>query len=360
MNSAVQNASSSPVADKQKLDECWRAAALAAQRSAADADSEVSDFEPQIDEKDKRGNLFFETRISDAERLKARGNELFKNGEFRRALRRYRKGLYYSHFDELQLNFELQDVHREAVARVDHPLRLNASACLLQLQRYAEAEEMVSEILTKDKRHVKALYRRCHARLGRCDYDGAEEDAQQMLNAEPGNQAASELLNEVCGLKRKHLSDLRKTWKGKLALASASGGDALTAYANASQAYHDLNAFDASVEEREKNSAVKSRLLPPAVDCSPGTSNAAPTPSSTRASTPHKPSVTCVPPPFPLPCAVFALFCFVCSILHRSTVLIRRQIPRRSPGKVCVGCHVVARVAIAALSRRSLGITKLW
>ena len=313
MDSAIQNASSSSAVDKQKLDECWRAAALAAQRAASDADSEVSDFETHIEEKDKRGNLFFETRISDAERLKARGNELFKNGEFRRALRRYRKGLYYSHFDELQLNFELQYLHRDAVSRVDHPLRLNASACLLQLQRYAEAEEMVSEILSKDKSHTKALYRRCHARLGRHDFDGAEEDAQRMLELEPGNQAALELLNHVLALKRKHLSDVRKIWKGKLANASLSGGDALTAYANASQAYHDINDFDASVEERDRTLASKCRPVLPAVESSLRASNSMPISHSTRESAPYRLNMTFVPP------SSCSLCHFVCIFLHYST-----------------------------------------
>jgi tetratricopeptide (TPR) repeat protein len=288
MDSTLQTASSSLVVDKQKLDECWRAAALVAQRAATEADSEFSDFEAHIEEKDKRGNLFFETRISDAERLKSRGNELFKNGEHRRALRRYRKGLYYSHFDELQLNFELQDVHRDAVSRVDYPLRLNACACLLQLKRYSEAEELVSEILSKDKTHLKARYRRCHARLGRNDYDGAEEDAQQMLQLEPGNPTALELLSQVLTLKRKHLSDVRKVWKGKLANASLSTDDAFTAYTNASQAYHDINDFDSSVEEMEKSIASKCpNTLPPA-ESGQGSSNLAPNSHFTRDPAPHE------------------------------------------------------------------------
>jgi tetratricopeptide (TPR) repeat protein len=292
IDSVAQNASSSSVVDKHKLDECWRAAALAAQRAAAEEDSEYSDFEAHIEEKDKRSNLFFETRISDAERLKSRGNELFKIGEYRKALRRYRKGLYYSHFDELQLNFELQDMHRDAVTRIDYPLRLNASACLLQLKRFSEAEEMVSEILSKDKSHTKARFRRCHARLGRDDFDGAQEDAQHMLDLEPGNQTAHELLNHVLALKRKHLSDVRKVWQGKLASASLSGGEALTAYANASQAYHDMNEFDASVEERENMSTSKGRLLLPPAECSNTTPSSSRGSDSTRGSKPYRPNIT--------------------------------------------------------------------
>ena len=299
MDSAVVNDSSPSVVDKQKLDECWRAAALAAHRAATEADSEVSDFEPHIEEKDKRANLFFETRISDAERLKARGNELFKNCEYRRALRRYRKGLYYSHFDELQLNFELQDVHREAVTRVDYPLRLNASACLLHLKRYSEAEELVSEILSKDKSHAKARYRRCHARLGRDDFDGAEEDAQLMLEQEPGNQTAVELLSHVLALKRKHLSDVRKVWKGKLANAPLSAEDALTAYAYASEAHRDMDKFDSSVEEREKIAAQARRTTVPPAETVKLPSTLEPSSHSTRDSAPYISNMTQVLPSFP-------------------------------------------------------------
>jgi tetratricopeptide (TPR) repeat protein len=332
MDSAVPTSSSAPVADKQKIDECWRAAALAAQRADPDADSEFSDFESHIEEKDKRANLFFETRISDAERLKARGNELFKNGEFRRALRRYRKGLYYSHFDELQLNFELQETHREAVSRVDHPLRLNASACLLQLQRFAEAEEMVSEILTKDKNHSKALFRRCHARLGRLDYDGAEDDAQQMLKLEPGNAAALELLQHVSALRRKHLSEVRKMWKGKLAQGPTCDGEALTAYTNASQAFHDLNAFDARVEERDAALASQSRPPRPPLDCSSTAPASQPTSHSTRQAAPHKLDVTYAQPPPLLAAVLFELFRFVRVFRHTQRCPLLLRYPRGPRG----------------------------
>ena len=40
------------------------------------------------------------------------GNERFKEGKFSEAAVKYRKGLYYSVFDESQFNFELQDDHR--------------------------------------------------------------------------------------------------------------------------------------------------------------------------------------------------------------------------------------------------------
>jgi hypothetical protein len=113
-----------------------------------------------------------------------------------------------------------------------------------------------------------------------------------MLDLEPGNQTAHELLNHVLALKRKHLSDVRKVWQGKLASASLSGGEALTAYANASQAYHDMNEFDASVEERENMSTSKGRLLLPPAECSNTTPSSSRGSDSTRGSKPYRPNIT--------------------------------------------------------------------
>lgn len=56
--------------------------------------------------------MFFETRLQEAEKARIRGNELFQENRFRHALRRYNKGLYYSYFDEMQMNFELMDHHK--------------------------------------------------------------------------------------------------------------------------------------------------------------------------------------------------------------------------------------------------------
>ncbi len=86
-----------------------------------------------------------------------KGNELFKQGKYAEAAVFYRKGLYYSVFDDsqvrsqeaptpwcnatltplteylsLQFNFELHDEHRESVIKTVVPLRLNYALCLLK------------------------------------------------------------------------------------------------------------------------------------------------------------------------------------------------------------------------------------
>eukprot|EP00960_Hanusia_phi_P051416 760789-Hanusia_phi.AAC.9 len=67
--------------------------------------------------------------------LKKQGNEKFKAGQYSEAAVFYRKGLYYSVFDESQFNFELQDPHRVEVVKIVVPLRLNYALCLLKVVR---------------------------------------------------------------------------------------------------------------------------------------------------------------------------------------------------------------------------------
>ena len=226
------------------------------------------------------------------------------------------------------MNFELRDLHRDAVTRVDHPLRLNASACLLQLKRYSEAEEMVSEILSKDKSQMKARYHRCQARLGRDDL-------------EPGNQTALELLDSILVIKRKYLSDVRKVWQGKLAKASLSGGDAITAYANASQALQDVTNFDATVQEREKDLASKCRPSLPSVDADQPSLTSVPIVHSKQDSKFYEPKVTYVP---------FSSIVSFAIVLQHSSLLTQLQVSQWCTGNIRNDCNVCTWLVIAPIS----------
>jgi hypothetical protein len=62
----------------------------------------------------KKRDMFFETRLSEAESRRQKGNDMMKNGDLQSALKLYKQGLYYGEFDEVQFNFELMDNHRFA------------------------------------------------------------------------------------------------------------------------------------------------------------------------------------------------------------------------------------------------------
>ena len=179
--------------------------------------------------------------------LKRKGNAHFKAGEFSDAAVCYRKGIYYSGFDESQFNFELHDVHREQVCKVIVPLRLNYALCLLKdgyrplraplparEDRCKEAVEQCNEVLAlfKNKEaelqlqppdRVKALHRRALARLEAHahalpigDLDKAKEDLSEALKAEPSNQEIRRALTNLKGQEKEERARQRKVWGGAL------------------------------------------------------------------------------------------------------------------------------------------------
>lgn len=121
---------------------------------------------------------------------------------------------------------------RSEVLKVDTPLRLNAAACYLKMERYSEAETVVAVVLERDKDNVKALFRRSRARACRGDLDAAKwvssgvgsgpvthrrEDCDHGLKIEPTNADLVRLRREIKQLEKQREEERRKVWGGKLA-----------------------------------------------------------------------------------------------------------------------------------------------
>lgn len=187
----------------------------------------------------KKNDMFFEYRLKEGEMLKGKGNECFKAKDYSQAAVWYRKGLYYTVFDESQFNFELQDEHRIAVVKVAVPLHLNYSLCILKdeyrplrrplpslEERFNEAIENCSAVLAhfKEKQDglqggdkVKALYRRGLAKIGKGDLDRAKEDLTEALKLEPQNNEIRQQLGVVKEKERADKERQKAVWSGKLA-----------------------------------------------------------------------------------------------------------------------------------------------
>lgn len=93
---------------------------------------EVWEVEPRYDwERDERGYIF-EERLAGAEEHKNRGNEHFNLEEWEIALRRYRRAIYFCHFDEMQM-YDLMDTHKEQVHAIQTLCKLNLVACIVRM-----------------------------------------------------------------------------------------------------------------------------------------------------------------------------------------------------------------------------------
>ena len=86
---------------------------------------------PEAWEGEERSYIF-ECRLGRAQQLKDLGNGHFKRSEWVQAHARYKKALDHAHFDELQ-SWDLMDHHKEMLAGVAVPVKLNFVVCILKL-----------------------------------------------------------------------------------------------------------------------------------------------------------------------------------------------------------------------------------
>ncbi|KAL0432594.1 UNVERIFIED_CONTAM: peptidyl-prolyl isomerase [Sesamum latifolium] len=122
-------------------------------------------------------------RIEAAARKKEEGNQLFKNGKYQRAAKKYDKAADYVGEDG-----SLADDDEKVVKSLRVSCWLNGAACSLKLNNFGEAINLCSKILDVESCNVKALYRRAQAYMGVSELFSAEMDIKRALEADPDNR----------------------------------------------------------------------------------------------------------------------------------------------------------------------------
>lgn len=177
--------------------------------SSTDDDEEESsdaDFSPKEDP---------ELLLIKANALKEEGNNYFKEKEYEKASRSYRRGTN-----------TLKPLNRgntgdEQVKVLLVSLQTNLSMMCLKIGKPKQSVQVASAALEIDATNVKALYRRAVARRQIGDTDDAREDLRQALQQDPNNVAVKK---ELASLK-KELEEAKKAQKKGLQKAfSKSGG----------------------------------------------------------------------------------------------------------------------------------------
>ncbi|CAI5441761.1 unnamed protein product [Caenorhabditis angaria] len=128
----------------------------------------------QLNEKDK---------LESVEVLRVKGNQHFVNKEYREAIDNYRDAL--TRLDTLILREKPGEPEWEVLDRKNIALYSNMSQCYLNVGDLHEAEETSTEVLKRDEKNEKALYRRARARIAAWKLDEAEEDLKTLLRFHP-------------------------------------------------------------------------------------------------------------------------------------------------------------------------------
>ncbi|CAL9107379.1 unnamed protein product [Musa textilis] len=127
-------------------------------------------------------------KIQAAEGTKSSGNDLFKNGKYERAAKKYDKAARYIDGDGT-----FEDNEEKLVKSLRISCWLNSAACCLKLKDFQGAIRLCSQVLDNEFCNVKALYRRAHAYIEAADLDLAKLDVQKALELDPKNKEVKTL-----------------------------------------------------------------------------------------------------------------------------------------------------------------------
>jgi len=139
-------------------------------------------------------------KLASAIQEKEKGNEYFKNGEFKRALEYYHRSLMY-----ITGLFNLSKQEQEEVKVLQKTCNLNMAAVYLKNEHYDKCITSCTKVLAIEAANVKALFRRGVAYLRIKDYDRAEKDLKEASYQDPSDKGIQNELKLL--VQKKHEQD---------------------------------------------------------------------------------------------------------------------------------------------------------
>ena len=191
-----------------------------------DAPKESSDKEEEDDEDDTDTTMSDdsdadlkedpEVLLIKATTLKDEGNNHFKNKDFEKAARAYRRGT------SALKPLNKQNTGDEQVKSLLVSLQTNLSMMCFKQEKYRQSSQVATQVLQIDKSNVKALYRRAVANRKMGEVEQARSDLREAYKQDPNNAAVKK---ELASLK-KQIEDSKQAQKKSLQRAFSKGGGA--------------------------------------------------------------------------------------------------------------------------------------
>eukprot|EP00053_Salpingoeca_punica_P016467 m.155719 g.155719 ORF g.155719 m.155719 type:complete len:488 (-) comp16969_c3_seq3:319-1782(-) len=141
-------------------------------------------------------------KLESMEAKKNLGNELFKKGDYERALRRYDMAI-----NMVSSTYNFNDEEKKEVEQKKLSCYLNKAQCQLKTRHLRDAIHSCDSALELDKQNLKGLYRRGTAYLELNEWDDAEKDMQALLAIEPSNTSALQCVRDI---KKRRQDQLQK------------------------------------------------------------------------------------------------------------------------------------------------------
>lgn len=177
--------------------------ALEEERAAREKALEDEAKQPQDDDDDDERRedrlnadtrkLRFNDRFRLVQKNKDEGSELFKDGNFHHAAKRYKDALAHAS----KLTYDLTPDQHLLATRTKIDLHLNMSLCWNKLENLEQSVRCCGEALKLDDTNPKALYRRAYAYEHMKRYDDAKQDIKKAIAASPEDKAILQLQKRI-------------------------------------------------------------------------------------------------------------------------------------------------------------------
>jgi tetratricopeptide (TPR) repeat protein len=144
----------------------------------------------------KKGKMADSSASTAAETLKAEGNQLFKDGQFKQAIRKYREAILLS---------------------PSAALHTNRAACYIKLNKLRDAIEDCKEAIELDKTWARAYVRKAEAHLQLEEHMLAVVTLRQGLKVIPSSEEMKNLMAKakMAELQNERLEDVRNCFVEK-------------------------------------------------------------------------------------------------------------------------------------------------
>jgi len=132
-------------------------------------------------------------RVQHCSKRKEVGASFFKDGNWRRALKRYQHVVTtLSYID----SWKDEAVKGQAIS-LRRLCNLNVAACHIKLESWRDAEKACGAVLREEPDNVKALFRRGHALKELAEYHDAEQCLKRVLDIDKENKEAARMLAKI-------------------------------------------------------------------------------------------------------------------------------------------------------------------
>jgi len=150
--------------------------------------------------------LTINEKLEKAGEEKELGNGFFKEGNLRKAIKKYHIALMYikdlekpSPFDKLAgiEPKKVTDSELHGIKSLRSVCYNNLSACLLKSEEYQKVIEYTSKALEYDQSNIKSLYRRGQAHFHTKDFDKSEKDFLHIKSIDPKETCYNSFMKKI-------------------------------------------------------------------------------------------------------------------------------------------------------------------